>query len=219
MPLLDISGLRANVGDKEILRGIDLSVMPGEVHAVMGPNGSGKSTLAQVLAGNPAYEVTAGDVIYNGENLLELQPEERAQRGLFLAFQYPVEIPGVSNAYFLRAAYNEIRKARGEEEVDPLEFAELMDERQARGEVPLSMLLDLTLPVSIELGRTSMSVQEILQLGRGSVVQLERLAGEPVDIYVGERLFAQGEVVVLDEHFGVRITRIVSRAAVKESVA
>ena len=129
MPLLDISGLRANVGDKEILRGIDLSVMPGEVHAVMGPNGSGKSTLAQVLAGNPAYEVTAGDVIYNGENLLELQPEERAQRGLFLAFQYPVEIPGVSNAYFLRAAYNEIRKARGDEEVDPLEFAQLMDER------------------------------------------------------------------------------------------
>jgi Fe-S cluster assembly ATP-binding protein len=129
MPLLDISGLRATVGDREILRGIDLTVMPGEVHAVMGPNGSGKSTLAQVLAGNPAYEVTAGDVIYNGENLLELEPEERAQRGLFLAFQYPVEIPGVSNAYFLRAAYNEIRKARGEEEVDPLEFAELMDER------------------------------------------------------------------------------------------
>jgi Fe-S cluster assembly ATP-binding protein len=129
MPLLDISGLRAAVSDREILRGIDLSVMPGEVHAVMGPNGSGKSTLAQVLAGNPAYQVTAGEVIYNGENLLELQPEERAQRGLFLAFQYPVEIPGVSNAYFLRAAYNEIRKARGEEEVDPLEFAELMDER------------------------------------------------------------------------------------------
>jgi Fe-S cluster assembly ATP-binding protein len=129
MPLLDISGLRANAGDREILKGIDLAVMPGEVHAVMGPNGSGKSTLAQVLAGNPAYAVTAGEVIYNGENLLELEPEERAQRGLFLAFQYPVEIPGVSNAYFLRAAYNEIRKARGEEEVDPLEFAELMDER------------------------------------------------------------------------------------------
>jgi Fe-S cluster assembly ATP-binding protein len=129
MPLLDISGLRASAGDREILRGIDLAVMPGEVHAVMGPNGSGKSTLAQVLAGNPAYEVTAGEVIYNGENLLELEPEERAQRGLFLAFQYPVEIPGVSNAYFLRAAYNEIRKARGEEEVDPLEFAEIMDDR------------------------------------------------------------------------------------------
>jgi Fe-S cluster assembly ATP-binding protein len=131
MPLLDISGLRATAGGREILRGIDLSVMPGEVHAVMGPNGSGKSTLAQVLAGNPAFEVTGGEVIYNGENLLELEPEERAQRGLFLAFQYPVEIPGVSNAYFLRAAYNEIRKARGEQEVDPLEFAELMDERLA----------------------------------------------------------------------------------------
>jgi Fe-S cluster assembly ATP-binding protein len=129
MPLLDISGLHATAGGKEILRGIDLAVMPGEVHAVMGPNGSGKSTLAQVLAGNPAFEVTAGEVIYNGENLLELEPEERAQRGLFLAFQYPVEIPGVSNAYFLRAAYNEIRKARGEEEIDPLEFAELMDDR------------------------------------------------------------------------------------------
>jgi Fe-S cluster assembly ATP-binding protein len=129
MPLLDITGLRASVGNTEILKGIDLAVMPGEVHAVMGPNGSGKSTLAQVLAGNPAYEVTAGEVIYNGENLLELEPEERAQRGLFLAFQYPVEIPGVSNAYFLRAAYNEIRKARGEEEVDPLEFAEIMDDR------------------------------------------------------------------------------------------
>jgi Fe-S cluster assembly ATP-binding protein len=140
MPLLDISGLRANVGDKEILRGLDLTVMPGEVHAVMGPNGSGKSTLAQVLAGNPAYEVTAGEVIYNGENLLELAPEERAQRGLFLAFQYPVEIPGVSNAYFLRAAYNEIRKARGEEEVDPLEFAELMDERLAMVSMDPSML-------------------------------------------------------------------------------
>ena len=98
-------------------------------------------------------------------------------------------------------------------------FAELLDERQSRGEVPLSMLLDLTLPVSIELGRTSMSVQEVLQLGRGSVVQLERLAGEPVDIYVGERLFAQGEVVVLGEHFGVRITRITGGAAAREPLA
>jgi Fe-S cluster assembly ATP-binding protein len=140
MPLLDINGLRANAGDREILKGIDLTVMPGEVHAVMGPNGSGKSTLAQVLAGNPAYEVTGGEVVYNGENLLELEPEERAQRGVFLAFQYPVEIPGVSNAYFLRAAYNEIRKARGEEEVDPLEFAELMDERLAMIGMDPSML-------------------------------------------------------------------------------
>src|ERR671933_416925 len=140
MSLLEIRNLRARVEDKEILKGIDLTVDAGEVHAVMGPNGSGKSTLAQVLAGNPAYEVTGGEVIYNGENLLELQPEERAQRGVFLAFQYPVEIPGVSNAYFLRAAYNEIRKARGEEEVDPLEFAELMDDRLKLVGMDASML-------------------------------------------------------------------------------
>jgi Fe-S cluster assembly ATP-binding protein len=140
MRLLEIRGLRATAGDREILKGVDLSVDRGEVHAVMGPNGSGKSTLAQVLAGNPAYEVTAGEVKYDGENLLELEPEERARRGLFLAFQYPVEIPGVSNAYFLRAAYNEIRKARGEEEIDPLEFAELMDDRLAMVGMDASML-------------------------------------------------------------------------------
>jgi Fe-S cluster assembly ATP-binding protein len=129
MALLEIRGLTANVGDKQILNGIDLTVNAGEVHAVMGPNGSGKSTLAQVLAGNPAYEVTGGSVVYNGQDLLQLQPEERAQQGVFLAFQYPVEIPGVSNAYFLRAAYNEIRKAHGEEEVDPLEFVDLVEEQ------------------------------------------------------------------------------------------
>jgi Fe-S cluster assembly ATP-binding protein len=140
MSLLEIRGLRATVGDREILKGIDLTVDRGEVHAVMGPNGSGKSTLAQVLAGNPAYEVSGGEVTYDGENLLELEPEERAQRGVFLAFQYPVEIPGVSNAYFLRAAYNEIRKARGEEEVDPLEFAELMDDRLEMVGMDASML-------------------------------------------------------------------------------
>ena len=129
MPLLEIKGLRANVGDKEILKGIDLTVNAGEVHAVMGPNGSGKSTLAQVLAGNPAYEVTGGSVIYEGVDLLALQPEERAQKGIFLAFQYPVEIPGVSNAYFLRAAYNEMRKAHGEDEVDPLDFLDIVEDR------------------------------------------------------------------------------------------
>ena len=140
MPLLEIKGLRANVGDKEILKGLDLTVNAGEVHAVMGPNGSGKSTLAQVLAGNPAYEVTAGTVLYDGRDLLELEPEARAQRGIFLAFQYPVEIPGVSNAYFLRAAYNEIRKAHGQEEVDPLEFADLMDEKLKLVEMDAAML-------------------------------------------------------------------------------
>jgi Fe-S cluster assembly ATP-binding protein len=127
--VLEIRGLRASAGDKEILRGIDLTVNAGEVHAVMGPNGSGKSTLAQVLAGHPAYQVTAGSVVYEGQDLLDLEPEERAQAGLFLAFQYPVEIPGVTNAYFLRAAYNEIRKARGLEEVDSMDFLDLLEQK------------------------------------------------------------------------------------------
>src|SRR6059058_1354169 len=127
--LLEIRGLRANVGDKEILKGVDLTVDAGEIHAVMGPNGSGKSTLAQVLAGNPSYQVTKGTVRYNGQDLLEMDPEVRAQNGIFLAFQYPVEIPGVSIAYFLRSAYNEIRKANGQEEVDPLEFLDLVEGR------------------------------------------------------------------------------------------
>jgi Fe-S cluster assembly ATP-binding protein len=140
MALLEIRGLKATVGDKEILKGIDLTVNAGEVHAVMGPNGSGKSTLAQVLAGNPAYEVTAGSVVYNGQDLMELQPEERAQQGVFLAFQYPVEIPGVSNAYFLRTAFNEIRKAHGEEEVDPLEFADLVEEQLKLVDMDRTML-------------------------------------------------------------------------------
>ena len=140
MPLLEIRGLTASVGDKPILRGVDFTLDVGQVHAVMGPNGSGKSTLAQVLAGNPAYQVTGGSIIYKGSDLLEMQPEERAQAGIFLAFQYPVEIPGVSNAYFLRAAYNEIRKARGESEVDPLEFADLMEERLALVDMDPAML-------------------------------------------------------------------------------
>jgi Fe-S cluster assembly ATP-binding protein len=127
--LLEIRGLRASAGEKEILRGIDLTVKAGEVHAVMGPNGSGKSTLAQVLAGHPAYEVTAGEVLYQGHDLLDMDPEERAQAGVFLAFQYPVEIPGISNAYFLRAAYNEIRKAKGLEEVDSMDFLDLLEEK------------------------------------------------------------------------------------------
>jgi Fe-S cluster assembly ATP-binding protein len=127
--MLEIKNLHASVGDKPILRGISLTVNTGEVHAVMGPNGSGKSTLAQVLAGHPAYEVTAGEVYYEGENLLELDPEVRAQKGVFMAFQYPIEIPGVTNAYFLRSAYNEIRKARGEDEVDPMDFLDVMEEK------------------------------------------------------------------------------------------
>jgi Fe-S cluster assembly ATP-binding protein len=127
--VLDIKNLTATVADKQILNGITLAVNPGEVHAIMGPNGSGKSTLAQVLAGHPAYEVTGGEVTFDGHDLLEMEAEARAQAGVFLAFQYPIEIPGVSNAYFLRAAYNEVRKARGEEEVDPIEFLDLVEEK------------------------------------------------------------------------------------------
>ncbi len=125
--MLEIRDLRASAGDTEILTGITLTVRPGEVHAIMGPNGSGKSTLAQVIAGHPAFEVTGGEVRFEGRDLLDMEPEERAQAGVFLAFQYPVEIPGVTNAYFLRAAYNELRKARGEEEVDPIDFLEILE--------------------------------------------------------------------------------------------
>jgi Fe-S cluster assembly ATP-binding protein len=127
--MLTIRNLRAGIGEKEILKGIDLEVKPGEVHAIMGPNGSGKSTLAQVLAGRDFYEVTSGEVIYEGHNLLELDPEERAADGIFLAFQYPVEIPGVSNMYFLRAALNNIRKRSGLEELDAVDFMELVKDR------------------------------------------------------------------------------------------
>ncbi len=129
MSMLEISNLTATAGEKGILKGINLTVHAGEVHAIMGPNGSGKSTLAQVLAGHPSYEVTGGTVLFEGEDLLELAPEERAHKGVFLAFQYPVEIPGVSNAYFLRSAYNAMRVARGGEEVDPMEFLDVMEEK------------------------------------------------------------------------------------------
>ncbi|MHB8634672.1 MAG: Fe-S cluster assembly ATPase SufC [Thermoplasmatota archaeon] len=125
-PLLAIRGLKAEVDGKEILRGVDLEVHAGEVHAIMGPNGSGKSTLAHVLAGREGYKVTGGSVAFQGRDLLALLPEERARLGLFLAFQYPVEIPGVANSYFLREALNAARKSRGEEEVDAVDFLELV---------------------------------------------------------------------------------------------
>jgi Fe-S cluster assembly ATP-binding protein len=138
--MLTIENLHAGVGDKEILRGVSLRVNTGEVHAIMGPNGSGKSTLAQVLAGHPGYNVTEGSVTYDGKDLLDMEPEERAHAGVFLAFQYPVEIPGVSNAYFLRSAYNEVRKERGEAEVDPLEFLDVMTEKLKVVDLDESML-------------------------------------------------------------------------------
>jgi Fe-S cluster assembly ATP-binding protein len=127
--MLTISNLHAKIDDNEILKGVTLTVQPGEVHAIMGPNGSGKSTLAGVLAGRDAYEVTEGQVLYDGKDLLELDPEERAREGVFLAFQYPVEIPGVSNTYFLKAAVNAIRKHRGQPDLDAAGFLKLVRQK------------------------------------------------------------------------------------------
>ena len=129
--MLEIRGLEAGVKGKTILKGIDLTVNAGEVHAIMGPNGSGKSTLAQVIAGREQFEVSAGSVTYDGRDLLELAPEERACAGIFLAFQYPIEIPGVSNTYFLRSALNSQRRARGEQELDAFEFLDFIQDRMA----------------------------------------------------------------------------------------
>ncbi|HSE30331.1 MAG TPA: Fe-S cluster assembly ATPase SufC [Pyrinomonadaceae bacterium] len=138
--MLEIKNLHASVDGNEILRGINLTVKKGEIHAIMGPNGSGKSTLAKVLAGHPDYEVTAGEVIYEGRNLLEMAPDDRARAGIFMAFQYPIEVPGVSNAQFLRLAYNEKRKHLGEEELDPLEFKDLLKERAKVVEMDASFM-------------------------------------------------------------------------------
>src|SRR5216110_898092 len=128
-PILEIKNLSAGVEGKQILKGVSLTINPGEVHAVMGPNGSGKSTLAAVLAGRDGYDISGGEVIYNGHDLLDLDPEERAREGLFLAFQYPVEIPGVRSDYFLMSALNEIRKSKGESPLDAIEFLALIKEK------------------------------------------------------------------------------------------
>ncbi len=138
--MLEIRNLHVVVEGKEILRGIDLTIGPGEVHALMGPNGSGKSTLSNVLAGRPGYEVTQGEVRYRGRDLLEMKPEERARDGVFLAFQYPVEIPGVTNSYFMKASLNEIRKHRGEEEIDAVDFLGLVKDKMKLLEIDTSLL-------------------------------------------------------------------------------
>jgi len=138
--LLEIKDLRVKVEDKDILKGLTLSVNPGEVHAIMGPNGSGKSTLARILSGHPGYEATGGAVTYDGKDLLDMDPEERACEGVFMAFQYPVEIPGVNNAYFLKAALNAVRKHRGLQELDAVEFMQLIREKSKLLEMDQSML-------------------------------------------------------------------------------
>ena len=139
-PLLEIQDLHVSVGGNEILRGLDLTVKAGEVHAIMGPNGSGKSTLAHVLAGRPGYDVTRGRVLYRGEDLLAKAPEVRAREGVFLAFQYPVEVPGVSNAYFLKAAVNAIRKHRGIEELDAIDFLATMKKKMKLVEIETDLV-------------------------------------------------------------------------------
>jgi len=140
MALLKIENLFASVGDREILKGIDLTIQPGEVHAIMGPNGSGKSTLSQVLAGREAYKVTSGKVLYQDQDLLQMAPEDRARQGIYLAFQYPVEIPGVSNMYFLKAAVNARRKDQGLPEVDAMDFIGLIQDKLALMEIDQSLL-------------------------------------------------------------------------------
>ena len=159
--LLEIRNLHASVEGKNILKGINLSVNAGEVHAIMGPNGSGKSTLANVLAGRENYEVTEGEILFRGQNLLDMAPEDRARAGVFLAFQYPVEIPGVSNTYFLKAALNAVRKARGLEEYDAVDFLKLIREKMKLVEMDQSLL---NRPVNEGFSGGEKKRNEILQM-------------------------------------------------------
>ncbi|MGA7616555.1 MAG: Fe-S cluster assembly ATPase SufC [Thermoanaerobaculia bacterium] len=159
--MLEIRNLHARVDEKEILKGLDLSIKPGEVHAIMGPNGSGKSTLANVLAGRPNYHVTGGSVEFEGRNLLEMTPEDRAREGLFLAFQYPVEIPGVNNTYFLRSALNAVRKHRGEEELDAMDFLALVREKMKVVELDETLM---SRPVNEGFSGGEKKRNEILQM-------------------------------------------------------
>jgi Fe-S cluster assembly ATP-binding protein len=161
MALLEIKNLQAKVGERQILNGIDLTVNPGEVHAIMGPNGSGKSTLAQVLAGRELYQVTGGEVLYDGKDLLAMAPEDRAREGIFLAFQYPVEIPGVSNMYFLKAALNTVRKHRGLPELDAMDFLNLVREKMKLMEMEQTLL---NRPVNMGFSGGEKKRNEIFQM-------------------------------------------------------
>jgi len=162
MSLLEIKNLHVEVGGHEILKGIDLSMNAGEVHSIMGPNGSGKSTLAQVLARRESYEVTAGEILYEGKDLLAMKPEEAACEGVFLAFQYPVEIPGITNAYFLRSALNAIRKYRGQDEVDAMDFLPMLREKTKLLEMDEKLILNRSVNESFSGGEKKRN--EILQM-------------------------------------------------------
>ena len=174
--MLEIKDLKVKVSGKDILKGIDLTVRPGEVHAVMGPNGSGKTTLAQVLAGRVTYEVTGGSVHFEGKDLLVMKPEDRAREGVFMAFQYPVEIPGVSNAYFLKAALNAIRKYRGLEEIDAMDFVSLVQDK--------AKLLDGVAKANYKWTTLEYKNPTVKVVGPAAIVRFN---------FVGEQEFADGK--------------------------
>jgi len=204
--MLSIRNLTARIGDNEVLKGIDLEILAGEVHAIMGPNGSGKSTLGKVIAGHPAFEVTGGEVLFEGRDLLTLAPDERARAGIFLGFQHPIEVPGVSNASFLRLAYNKKAEAEGREELDPLEFDDFIQEK-IKGVRMDATLLDRSLNEGFSGGEKKRN--EILQM---SVLQpklaiLDELdSGLDIDALriLGEAVNAQrspGRALLLITHF------------------